>query len=128
VIAAIIVAHLVGDYIVQSEWMASEKTKRWWPAIVHGVTYTLPFLFITQSWSALLVIAGTHIVIDHYRLARHVSWLKNQVGPRGSRPTWEDARATGYPSAKPAWMSVWLMIITDNTLHILINIGAVTWL
>ena len=127
-IAQIIVAHLVGDYLLQSHWMATEKTKRWWPAIVHGVTYTIPFVFITQSWLALLVIASTHIVIDHYRLARHFSWLKNQVGPKSSRPKWSDASATGFPSATPAWLSTWLMIIADNTLHILINIGAVAYL
>lgn len=25
-------AHMVGDYVIQSDWMASEKTKLWWPA------------------------------------------------------------------------------------------------
>ncbi len=29
--------------------------------------------------------------------------------------------ATGYPSATPAWLAVWLLIIADNTLHLLIN-------
>ena len=36
----IILAHLVGDYLIQSDWMASEKTKKWWPAIAHGITYS----------------------------------------------------------------------------------------
>ncbi|WP_205679869.1 DUF3307 domain-containing protein [Paenarthrobacter ureafaciens] len=31
----ILLAHLIGDYLIQSDWMASEKTKRWWPAIAH---------------------------------------------------------------------------------------------
>ena len=124
----IVLAHLVGDYLIQSHWMATEKTKRWWPAIVHGVTYTLPYLLITQSLAALLVIAGTHIVIDRLRLAKHVVWLKNQLGPRSHRPDWADAKATGYPSDTPAWLSVWLMIIADNTLHLIINTAAIIWL
>ncbi len=33
-----LLAHLVGDYLIQSDWMATEKVKRWWPAIVHGTT------------------------------------------------------------------------------------------
>ena len=75
---AILLAHLVGDYLLQSHWMATEKTKHWWPALAHGITYTLPYLFITQSPLALLVIAGTHIVIDRYRLAKHLVWpLRN---------------------------------------------------
>lgn len=127
-IAAVLVAHLVGDYLLQTHWMATEKTKHWWPAILHGITYTIPFLFLTQSPWALLVIAATHIVIDHYRLARHVVWFKNQFGPKKSRPAWSDASATGYPSSTPAWLAVWLMIIADNTIHILINIGAIYYL
>jgi hypothetical protein len=127
VIAEVLVAHLVGDYLLQSHWMATEKVKRWWPAIVHGVLYTVPFLFITQSPWALAVIAGTHIVIDRYRLAKHLSWFKNQLGP-SPRPTWEDSKATGFPSDTPPWLAVWLMIILDNTVHVLINIAAITYL
>lgn len=36
-----IVAHMVGDYIIQSDWMATEKTKRSAVAAIHAVTYTL---------------------------------------------------------------------------------------
>ena len=124
----IILANLVGDYILQSDWMANEKTKRWWPAITHGITYTLPYAFVTQSPLALLVIASTHILIDHYRLARHVGWVKNLIAPKAYRDRWADAKATGYGPDKPAWMAVWLMIITDNTMHLLINTAAVVWL
>jgi hypothetical protein len=124
----IVLAHLVGDYVIQSHWMATEKTKHWLPAIVHGVTYTLPYALITQSPLALVVIGGTHIIIDRFRLARHIAWLKNQLGPKRSRPRWADAKATGYPSETPAWLSVWLMIITDNTIHLLINTAAILWM
>ena len=124
----IVLAHLVGDYLLQSHWMATEKTKHWLPAIAHGVTYTLPYALITQSPLALVVIGGTHIIIDRYRLARHVAWFKNQLGPKRTRPRWADAKATGYPSDTPAWLSVWLMIIADNTIHLLINTAAILWL
>lgn len=125
----ILLAHLVGDYVLQSHWMATRKTTEWWPAIAHGLTYTLPYVLVTQSPLALLVIASTHIVIDRYRLAKHVSWAKNQMGPRDTRPTWVDAKANGgYSKETPVWMSTWLMIITDNTLHLLINTLAVLYL
>lgn len=127
-IAEILVAHLVGDYILQSHWMSQEKTKRWFPAIVHGILYTLPFLLITQSPLALLTIAGTHAIIDRYRLAKQIVWLKNFIAPRGFNSPWSKSKATGYPDETPAWLGVWLMIIADNTIHILINIAAVKWL
>lgn len=121
----ILLAHLVGDYILQTHWMAEEKTKRWLPAIAHAVTYTLPYALITHSPVALLVIGGTHAVIDRYRLARHLVWLKNQFAPAAYRP---GHTATGYTAETPAFLAVWLMILTDNTLHLLINTAAVTWL
>lgn len=124
----IVLAHLIGDYLIQSHWMATQKTSRWWPAIAHGITYTIPYLMVTQSPWALLVIAGTHVVIDRFRLARHFLWLKNQVAPAAHRPKWADSRTTGYPDDAPAWMTVWLMIIADNTIHLVINTAAVLWL
>lgn len=124
-IATTLLAHLVGDYLIQSHWMATEKTKRWWPAIAHAVTYGLPFLLITQSPLALLVIVGTHAVIDRHRLARHVVWFKNQFAPAAFRPA---HTATGYPEETPPWLSFWLLILADNILHMLINVAAVVWL
>ncbi|MCW4458174.1 DUF3307 domain-containing protein [Microbacterium sp. MPKO10] len=125
----IVLAHLVGDYLIQSHWMATRKTEAWGPAIAHGVTYTIPYMLVTQSPAALAVIAVTHIVIDRYRLAKHLMWLKNQLDPTPSRPTWAEAKTNaGYSASTPPWMATWLMIIADNTLHLLINTGAVIWL
>ena len=128
-IGAILLAHLVGDYIIQSHWMANVKTQRsiqgWLAAVLHGATYTIPFALITQSWVALLVIGGTHVLIDHWRLARHFIWLRNQFAPKSWRP---GHTATGTPDDVPPWLSVWLLFIADNVLHILINVAAVRWL
>lgn len=82
----VLIASEVGDYLLQSDWMAQEKTKKWLAAAVHALVYTLPFtlfLFFTQAtWKALVVIAVTHFVIDHWRLARYVAWAKNFLSPR----------------------------------------------
>jgi hypothetical protein len=116
-----LLAHLAGDYVIQSDWMANEKTKAHTPAFAHAVTYTLPFLALTRDPRRLAVIAGTHFVIDRWRLARHVVWAKNNLAPRGYNPPWSECTATGYPPSKPPWMAVWLMIIADNTMHATIN-------
>lgn len=125
----IVLAHLCGDYFLQSHWMANEKVKRWWPALVHGFFYTLPYIFVTQSILALIVIGSTHAVIDRYRLAKHLGWVKNQIGPRKSRPTFAEAMANGgYTASTPAWLAGFLLFITDNTMHLLINTASVLWL
>jgi hypothetical protein len=112
-----LLAHLVGDYILQPNQIAQAKLTKWWAAILHGLLYTLPFLFLTQSVPALATIALTHMVIDRYRLAKYVAQLKN----------WQFS-GDGYPEKTPDWLRVWLMIITDNTMHLLINYAALRWL
>jgi hypothetical protein len=116
-----VIAHLTGDYFLQSDWMAMEKTKNSWVTLLHVILYTLPFVFITQSIPALLFIASTHFVIDRWRLARYVGWAKNWLAPRGWNKSWAECKGTGYTSDKPVFMAVWLMIITDNTLHLICN-------
>ena len=120
-----IVAHAIGDYLLQSDWMAQEKTKRTVAALAHVATYALPFVFLGASLPALAVIVGTHFVIDRWRLARYVVWVKNWLGP--NRP-WSECAATGYPPDRPAWLTVWLLIIADNILHVLCNGLALAYL
>lgn len=66
-----LILHLVGDYVTQNHWMANRKTQSTIPCLVHVVLYTLPFLLLQPSWEALAVIAGTHFVIDRFRLAKY---------------------------------------------------------
>lgn len=140
-----LILHLVGDYVTQSDWMAQNKTKSSWAALCHATVYSLPFLLIGSVW-AVLVIWLTHFLIDRYRLARYLCWLKNQlfspamadllfgfrawgtyeemIAQDEAAPqfqAWKDCEATGYHKDAPAWMSVWLMIAADNTIHLLIN-------
>lgn len=153
-----IICHLWGDYLFQSDWMASTKTKSSWPCFWHAVWYTTPFLVLTQSLWALAFIAGTHFVIDRFRLARYACWVKNWLAPNwidtkkyeayvydpGARESfafkvmnhpWSECSATGYKidesfanGGKPMWMAMWLMIIADNTLHLTCNYIALRWL
>lgn len=117
-----ILAHLVGDYLLQSHWMAQEKTKRSLAAAIHAASYTLPFVALTGSLAALAFICVTHFLIDRFRLARLIVWAKNGYAFRGAPVT-----STGYRDDVPMWLAVWLLIIADNTLHIICN-GAAIWM
>ena len=149
------IAHALGDYVLQSDWMANEKTKKSFAALVHCIFYTLPFfLFFKPSWEALGVIAGSHFIIDRFRLARYVCYLKNFLAPpktktelqdsfdssgsihvrqtkwrinRWWRP-WSECKGTGYPDDNIPYLSIWLLIITDNLMHIIINAFALAYL
>ncbi len=112
-----IVAHAVGDYIIQSDWMANETGKRHLPALLHALSYALPFLFLRPSKRALATIVGTHFLVDRYRLARYLCWGKNQLAPVEDR----SMTPTGYPGDRPPWLAYWLLFIADNIVHVLIN-------
>lgn len=89
-----LVAHAFGDYVMQSDWMATAKTKRSAAAVAHVLSYTLCFVplaadwdpvehhFTNFRWKALLFIAVTHFIIDRWRLARYVCWAKNFLAPK----------------------------------------------
>jgi Protein of unknown function (DUF3307) len=119
-----LILHLIGDYVTQSDWMAQNKTKSTWAAFCHATVYALPFLAIA-SLNAWLVIWLTHLIIDRYRLARYVVWAKNFMAPVSDWKPWAECSGTGYHKDSPPWLSVWLMIAADNTLHLGINYLAI---
>ena len=121
-----LLAHAIGDYLLQSHWMATHKTKSTFACLAHVACYSIAFLPLVPSLSSLLVIAGSHFVIDRWRLARFVVTIKNLYFAPLSEHL-EDKfysnldPATGYPKDTPAWLAVWLLIIADNILHVICN-------
>ena len=60
----ILMAHMLGDYVLQTDFLAKTKGKNWWHMIAHCITYTLPFaILISPDWRVGFLFA-THIVID----------------------------------------------------------------
>jgi len=106
-----LIFHLIGDYVTQNQWLAANKVKfnydGWAACLCHAALYSVPFYF-TYSTSAWVVILTTHFFIDKFRLAKY--WL-NLVN-------W-DFKAT-FP--------FWLIIIVDNTFHLLINYLSIKYL
>ena len=125
-----VAAHLVGDYFLQSDWMALNKKKSSWACLIHVVLYTVPFAFLTESPLALGMIMGTHFLLDRSEtLLPRFIWLKNYMAPPGYNPPWEVCKKNmGFRPVRPLWITVWLAIIMDNTLHLIINGMALAWL
>ncbi len=106
-----LLAHLIGDYWLQNDWMALNKKKNLFIALLHGFIYTLPFLLLTQSFLALLIIWLTHSLIDGTNIVYKLNQIKN----------WNFQTDSGYDECRPQWIWVWLIIIQDNILHLTIN-------
>lgn len=145
-----ILCHLFADYFTQSDWMALNKSKRTLPCLVHVLLYTSVFLFVTTSWKALLVIGGTHFIIDRFPIIiKRLIWWKNHLSPDFSYPPFEHCDTTGYYDDSPYntknytyfsnetrwfqsprhfYITIWLYIITDNLAHLAINYFALKYL
>lgn len=116
-----LLAHLWGDYVLQTDAMAERKTSDRRVALLHAVVYGLPFLLLRPSLGAWLVIVLTHAAIDRYRVARYLVWAKEWLTYPMRRPRPLAECPMGYDPDKPPFLAVWLLIIADNTLHLTIN-------
>lgn len=145
-----LLVHLLGDFALQSDWMALNKSKRTIPCLVHVLIYTACFLLLTTSWKALLVIGATHFLLDRFHTPlKRLMWLRGHLNPWFRYPEYAKCDTTGYYDespyntkhftsgdgstelyAKPRlfFISCWLYIIHDNFLHLVINYFALKYL
>ena len=97
-----LIAHLVGDYLLQNDWMAVNKKRRTWPCLVHVFLYTLAVAVFT-GWGVLplAIVAVTHFIQD--RTSIIAWWMRFN-------------RQEGF--AKPP-LAPWSVIVVDNVWHLL---------
>lgn len=96
-----ILAHLIGDYLIQNDWMAKGKKVSSWVCLVHVATYLTPFLLCDLAWWQLALIGAQHFGQDRTGI---VKWLMDHMGKADF--------------AKPP-MAPWSIIVVDNILHVL---------
>ena len=97
-----IIGHLVGDYLLQNDWMALNKKTRILPCAVHCTIWTLAVTFLAgwYVWWVPLALFATHFAQDHTTVV--VRWMK-QIGQ-------------GKFATPP--MAPWSIIVVDNVWHI----------
>ncbi len=119
--------HGLGDYIIQTDWMAQNKKKKGLMGFIacqiHCITYSLPF-FLIGSWQAVLAIYLSHFAIDRTKILDYALAWKNNV-KMGKKL---DISNFGFKRERPFAISVWLYIITDNVLHLICNYFALKFL
>ncbi len=94
-------AHLIGDYLLQNDWMASGKKSSSWICLAHVATYLLPFLFCGLAWWQLVFIAAQHFAQDR---TMFIGWFMRVKG-------------SGQFAQPP--MAPWSIIVADNIVHVL---------
>ena len=74
-IAKIVMCHIVGDYLFQTDYMAMEKGKDWYILFVHCVCYCVPFAIVFGIDYRLMLIFISHIVADALKARWHMIGL-----------------------------------------------------
>lgn len=91
-----LLAHLVGDYLLQFGWLARQKARNIWVAMLHAAIYVLPFFVLCHAtWWQAAIIVVTHGIQDHL--------------------LWRNFNR--YASG----LEFGITVVRDNTLHMLVN-------
>ena len=56
--------HMVGDYALQSDFLAKTKGDNWWHLFVHCVLYSLPFAVAFGCDWRVLALLASHVLAD----------------------------------------------------------------
>jgi len=73
---------MMGDFIIQTDWMAANKLKSHWARFLHVTTYSIGFIPValafapttTAAWCFLLNNFIVHYVVDTRRWASGDKW------------------------------------------------------
>lgn len=114
-----IFAHMIGDFVLQNQWMASNKYDNYLVALIHGAFYTVPFLILFGFCWQLIPICILHTLIDHYKVP--LLWAKFWgIGMDGWLPQ-RILKSKNNTKEAPDHIKHWLWIILDQIMHLTIN-------
>jgi hypothetical protein len=100
--AWLLLGHLVGDFLLQTRWMAENKTALWYPLAVHSTVYTAAVALFSLAAGGLSPLAVAIVFLSHLFLDR-----------RGFVNLWAQY-------LNRAENNDWLKIMIDQTLHVLV--------
>lgn len=63
-IVLLVICHMIGDYVLQNDFIASTKGKNWYHLFVHCVLYVVPFYVCFGFVWQLAVMFISHLIID----------------------------------------------------------------
>ena len=133
----LLLGHLTGDYLLQTEWMAMNKSKNTWvgwlAAILHCLIYTWVVCLFMWKFSLIwfVVVFCSHFFIDKFGLAeKYMKYVKgsglkdyiNMVDHQYSNKVSFDT--TEGQKMLTGGFRAFVYAVTDNTMHILLMWGA----
>lgn len=86
----LILCHLIGDYVLQIDYIAKTKGSNFYHLLIHCILYCLPFYIVFGLVWQLIPLLLTHIIIDYLK-AKNLC-LVNKISNKYYRlmPYWLD--------------------------------------
>jgi len=128
-----LLGHLVGDYLLQNNWMAIGKTKHngigWLACTVHCFLYSLAVCLLMWQWTMawFAVVFLSHFVLDKFGLPEKYLKLINGRSLERFMNNQENKQYTPYIGLR-AGFTVFVYVVVDNSMHLLIMWAAWHWL
>ena len=119
-----LLCHLVGDYVLQSERMACNKSHNTRMCALHSVLYSLPFFTIAHNFSQVFVIALSHFILDRFSLTKYFMKFRNIYIDCEI----DICELTGMRSDRLESIKWFVYIVTDNMFHLLCNFFVLKYL
>ena len=73
----LVLCHLIGDYVLQSDYIARTKGENWYHLFVHSALYCAPFILLYGTSDACLYLFISHMILDavkaRYKLIGYVT-------------------------------------------------------
>lgn len=83
----IIIAHLVGAYLVTSEYIQKRSASSTAYAVGSAILYIIPFVvFLPSSPLSLVAVLVFRFATVRFSLMDYVIWARNLMAPRNMRP------------------------------------------
>ena len=109
--------HLVGDYLLQNNWMALSKNRNAWRNTVHCIIYTLSIMLFcrTADWRFVTLVFVSHWIPDYFSIGG--IWLKLIRG-RSMVEFMHTVDDSQKNILTGAFTSI-VYVVVDNTIHLL---------
>ncbi|ANU26751.1 DUF3307 domain-containing protein [Planococcus versutus] len=100
----LLIGHLIGDFLLQTSWMAKYKATKWLPLLTHVAIYTaviavLGILSGGLSLPALALVFIGHLILDRKTFV--MFWVERIQTAKGPE-------------------KIWLSIVADQIFHIIL--------
>ena len=134
VIAWLVFAHLVADFVLQNDWIAINKAQGgrtgWAALLVHGGHVALCLVPVVLAFGVpglayLVLVAGTHVLVDRWKV---IATRRSDAAAQAAARRRLAAGASPPPSGLGAAWTPWpgMLFLADQALHL--TFAIVGWL